>query len=124
MTRNEIVVPDANRKAVTSYVLERLGNKLDEESLDTLKLCIGEACQNVHRHSTDNVAYVTVDCDKHGLTVEIADKGPGFDIANLPLLELGQIGGYGVNIIRTHFGDDAVKSVIGEGTTVTLKVTF
>ena len=124
MTRNEIVVPDANRKAVTSYVLARLSNKLDEDSVDALKLCIGEACQNVHRHSADKVAYVKVECEKHGMTVEIADKGPGFDVDSLPVPVLGQMGGYGVNIIRTHFGMDSVKSVIGEGTTVTLKVTF
>ena len=124
MGSKTIAVPNASRKFITDFVTKRLDGRCDEEVIDNLKLCIGETCQNIVRHSTDKVAYVTVDCDKHGLTVEIADKGPGFDIANLPLLELGQIGGYGVNIIRTHFGDDAVKSVIGEGTTVTLKVTF
>ncbi|HWG73717.1 MAG TPA: ATP-binding protein [Acidimicrobiales bacterium] len=103
---------------------------LADERIDDLKLAVSEACTNAieAQDTITTVAQVTVGVleDDDRLEIHIADRGPGFDPAALPIHppvtdpdRLNFERGLGIPLIRTLVDDVAFEST-PEGTTVRL----
>jgi serine/threonine-protein kinase RsbW len=72
---------------------------------DTARACIvvTEACANAVRHAYDepgHTYHLDLECHQDRLVLRVVDRGKGFDADRLPLPRPGQLGGYGVYLIR------------------------
>jgi signal transduction histidine kinase len=118
-----LTLPDADRSTAWAFIASILDNHgITGQALSDCKLCVGEALQNICRYAQVPTARITVTPTQGAVVVLIADEGDGFDADGLPEPELGQIGGYGVSIIRRLYGRAAVSSSPGRGTEVRLVV--
>ena len=97
-----------------------------EESIDDLKIAISEMCTNAIVHAGNGLAerppitvrYVEGD---GFLTVEVRDRGPGFDPGILEQKREGVLSkGFGIPLIRSLVDDFACESHIGHGTVVSI----
>ncbi len=110
--RIEIRIPPdtGHLPAVRSFLQSLLScegwTRPTDRVLSELQLALQEACVNVIRHSTASgdsdsitVAFVLL---HDGITIEVSDRGRGFDPAKVPEPDatLLKEGGYGVFIIR------------------------
>lgn len=128
--------PDGDYRPVVQLVVAAaaaLEPSLPEDRLDDLRLAVTEACSNaVKVHRTDALDLpVVVSChldDRHRFCVEVHDRGPGFDPAELdPLPEpedprrLEHETGLGVQLIQ-ELADDVSFQRADDGTVVSMAV--
>ncbi len=110
--RLEIRIPPdtAHLPAVRSFLQSLLScggwTTPSDRVVSELQLALQEACVNAIRHSSGSenhesitVAFVLLD---DGITIEVSDRGSGFDPAKVPAPDATRLqeGGYGVFIIR------------------------
>ena len=110
--RFEITVPASPRplRVVRKFLDLLAGHcpevKLSPQALIELQLAIQEACINAIRYGESGrpdarvrVAFIVAE-DR--LTVEVRDRGPGFDPSEVPVPDPEELheGGYGVHIMR------------------------
>jgi serine/threonine-protein kinase RsbW len=79
--------------------------ELSDETLGDLKLAVTEACSNSIRHAYgdgDGSVEVVYELHPDRLVVEVCDDGPGFSVADPPLVGEDGLneGGLGIAIIR------------------------
>jgi ligand-binding sensor domain-containing protein/signal transduction histidine kinase len=108
--------PGANEKNI------RLGTDLRRE----IYLIFKESVNNLAKHSRCTEADLQFQIDRDWLTIKISDNGRGFDVERVINGEHSGLGGHGLLGLRRRAealgGTYAVKSVVGAGTIVTLKV--
>ena len=95
----------------------------DYESLDDIKLAVGEACTNAIQHaSPGQVEEITICCqmEEGRLVIEVLDRGLGFDPAGCPKEPDTELHshGYGLLLIQALMDEVECKSSPGGGTLV------
>jgi serine/threonine-protein kinase RsbW len=119
-------------RLVVDAAVGSLAPRIAGARLDDLKLAVTEACSNaIEAHqSAWSEAPILVRCelDDHHVTVEVADRGGGFDptgVSKLPAatdpLRLRYESGLGIPLMRT-LTDETVFVPSPNGTTVRLTV--
>lgn len=111
--------------------LRQLG--VDAEIIRRVSIAMYEGEINMVIHAGGGVADVEV--DDTGVIIILSDKGPGIADVNLAMQEgystapdgvrsLGFGAGMGLPNMKRYTDDMIVDSVVGEGTTITMKVNF
>jgi anti-sigma regulatory factor (Ser/Thr protein kinase) len=120
-------------RLVVDAAVSSLAPNLGGARLDDLKLAVTEACSNAieahqSRLSVDEPVVVRCELDDQTVTVEVADRGGGFDPADLAALpaatdplRLRHESGLGIPLMRT-LADELVFEQATDGTTVRLTV--
>jgi len=116
------LVPIVRHIAV--HPLRELG--VIEEDIDRVAMIISEACSNVVKHAYTGAADYTVGLKYQAgrLTIVVADHGRGFDYAGVKAPVPGQVGGYGLSLIREYADSFTVTSTIGQGTRLVAEVSL
>ncbi len=97
-----------------------VGDKPVDEHSQALLAALREAVLNAARHA-DGPVQVYVECGPDGVEAFVRDRGPGFEPAAVP----GDRHGVKESIIarmRRHGGDARIRSALGEGTEVRLRL--
>lgn len=126
----ELVIPMIPEMELTATkTAEAVGEfmKLDNDTIDEIKLAIIEACINAmeHSHSPDRRVNVSFEIGDEALTIRIADHGQGFDLiqARSKLDERRTSGtqtrGWGLQIMEELMDEVRVESG-QEGTVITM----
>lgn len=105
-------------RLTTSGIANKIGFSIDD--IEDMKVAVSEACTNAIKHSNDDIFYITYTMLENGLTIEISDKGEGYNIENIPQpdLENPKENGLGLFIIQTLMDDVSVESIENQGTTI------
>lgn len=105
-------------RLTTSGIANKIGFSIDD--IEDMKVAVSEACTNAIKHSNDDIFYITYTMLENGLTIEISDKGEGYNIENIPQpdLENPKENGLGLFIIQTLMDDVSIESVENKGTTI------
>ena len=105
-------------RLTASSVSTRAGFNIDE--VEDIKVAVSEACTNAIKHSSDEKFYVTFELLENGLTIEIEDKGTGYDMDCIaePDLSNPKENGLGLFIIRTLMDEVSTTSKNNQGTIV------
>jgi signal transduction histidine kinase len=97
----------------------RIGADPPDEVAETLAVAVGEALNNVRRHTGPGVkTHVYAESDESGVYVTVLDDGCGFDPDRVTP-GLGFSGAYAA--LRHAGGDCSINSLPGSGTKVTLR---
>ena len=116
---------DTFMSATQMDVLCQFGNLPDRLSpLWTVCLFrfVQEGLNNSYRHAGGKGQTVRAECRDENLIVEVADQGPGFDVA-AAFSKTSRLGLLGLrHRIETLGGDFNIRSTPGEGTTIVLTV--
>ena len=92
----------------------------------TLYRVLQEACCNIVKHAKATKVEVTLSCEDNKLTLEIQDNGIGFDVQKKKEMSGGERCGFGLSMMKERVtllgGTIQIKSVIGEGTTVSVEI--
>ncbi|MBP3907141.1 MAG: ATP-binding protein [Peptostreptococcaceae bacterium] len=101
-----------------SGIANKIGFSLDD--IEDIKVAVSEACTNAIKHSSDEKFYVTFELLENGLTIEIEDKGTGYDMDCIaePDLSNPKENGLGLFIIRTLMDEVSTTSKNNQGTIV------
>ncbi|CEH36068.1 ATP-binding protein [Romboutsia lituseburensis] len=105
-------------RLTTSGIANKIGFSIDD--IEDMKVAVSEACTNAIKHSNDDIFYITYTMLENGLTIEISDKGEGYNIENIPQpdLENPKENGLGLFIIQTLMDDVSIESIENQGTTI------
>ncbi len=105
-------------RLTTSGIANKIGFCLDD--IEDIKVAVSEACTNAIKHSLDNKFYVEYTIFEDGLTIEIIDKGRGYNVDSVdkPNLEEPKESGLGLFIIQSLMDDVKIKSDINSGTSI------
>ena len=101
-----------------SGIANKIGFSLDD--IEDIKVAVSEACTNAIKHSSDEKFYFTFELLENGLTIEIEDKGTGYDMDCIaePDLSNPKENGLGLFIIRTLMDEVSTTSKNNQGTIV------
>ncbi len=113
----------------TKKVLRQLN--VDSKIIKRIVVALYEAEVNVVAHSYGGTVYLDISTDK--IFIKLVDNGPGiedidkamqegFSTASSKVREMGFGAGMGLPNIRKNADELKVESVVGKGTTVTIKV--
>jgi len=119
-------------RLVVDAAVSSLAPNLGGARLDDLKLAVTEACSNaIEAHQsawTDEPVVVRCELDDRTVTVEVADRGGGFDPTDVSAIpevtdpnRLRHESGLGIPLMRT-LADELVFDQATNGTTVRLTV--
>ena len=105
-------------RLTTSGLANKIGFSIDD--IEDIKVAVSEACTNAIKHSSDEKFYVTFELLENGLTIEIEDKGTGYDMDCIaePDLSNPKENGLGLFIIRTLMDEVSTTSKNNQGTIV------
>lgn len=106
-------------RLTASFVANQMG--FDIESIEDIKLAVGEACNNAILHSgTDNTYNLEFVKELDNLIIEVVDFGNGFDIEKYrkPDAEELQENGLGLFIIKSLMDEVEIESNEGTGTKI------
>ncbi|MGL4797269.1 MAG: ATP-binding protein [Paraclostridium sp.] len=105
-------------RLTVSGIANKIGFSLDD--IEDIKVAVSEACTNAIKHSLDEKFYITFSLLENGLTVEIEDKGTGYDMNSVaePDLSNPKENGLGLFIIKTLMDEVTTMSKNNEGTIV------
>lgn len=105
-------------RLTTSGIANKIGFCLDD--IEDIKVAVSEACTNAIKHSLDNKFYVEYTIFENGLTIEVIDKGRGYNVDSVdkPNLEEPKESGLGLFIIQSLMDDVKIKSDINGGTSI------
>ena len=106
-------------RLTASFVANQMG--FDIETIEDIKLAVGEACNNAILHSGSDETY-KLEFIKHSdnLTIEIVDHGKGFSIEKYkkPDAEELQENGLGLFIIKSLMDTVEIETSEGQGTKI------
>ena len=100
--------------------------KLDPQKIDEVKMALIEACINAFEHSDseDRRVNIAFEIGDDELTVQISDRGQGFDLSKvrgeLEKRHEGGRRGWGLTIMEALMDDVQIQSG-DEGTVITMK---
>lgn len=111
--------------------LRQLG--VDPETIRRVSIAMYEGEINMVIHARGGEAIVSV--DDTGVTIVLADKGPGiadveqamqegFSTATDSIRSLGFGAGMGLPNMKRYADDIKIDSIVGKGTTITMRVNF
>ncbi|OJV61689.1 MAG: hypothetical protein BGO41_05560 [Clostridiales bacterium 38-18] len=106
-------------RLTASFVANQMG--FDIESIEDIKLAVGEACNNAILHSgTDNTYNLEFVKELDNLIIEVVDFGNGFNIEKYrkPDAEELQENGLGLFIIKSLMDEVQIESNEGTGTKI------
>ncbi|MGL5711893.1 MAG: ATP-binding protein [Paraclostridium sp.] len=105
-------------RLTVSGIANKIGFSLDD--IEDIKVAVSEACTNAIKHGSDENFYVTFSLLENGLTIEIEDKGEGYDVNSVekPDLSNPKENGLGLFIIETLMDEVSTMSKNDEGTVV------
>ena len=105
-------------RLTTSGIANKIGFCLDD--IEDIKVAVSEACTNAIKHSLDKKFYVEYTIFENGLTIEIIDRGKGYDVDSVdkPNLEEPKESGLGLFIIQSLMDDVEIKSDANNGTSI------
>lgn len=105
-------------RLTVSGIANKVGFSLDD--IEDIKVAVSEACTNAIKHSLDKKFYVTFNLLKNGLSIEVEDKGTGYDMNSVaePDLSNPKENGLGLFIIKTLMDEVSTTSKNNEGTIV------
>jgi serine/threonine-protein kinase RsbW len=106
-------------RLTASFVANQMG--FDIESIEDIKLAVGEACNNAILHSgTDNTYNLEFVKELDNLIIEVVDFGNGFNIEKYrkPDAEELQENGLGLFIIKSLMDEVEIESNEGTGTKI------
>ncbi|WP_306810412.1 anti-sigma B factor RsbW [Paraclostridium sordellii] len=105
-------------RLTVSGIANKVGFSLDD--IEDIKVAVSEACTNAIKHSLDDKFLVEFSILNNGLSIEVQDKGTGYDVDSLqePDLTNPKEGGLGLFIIKTLMDEVNTISNTDEGTTI------
>lgn len=105
-------------RLTVSGIANKIGFSLDD--IEDIKVAVSEACTNAIKHSLDDKFLVQFSVLENGLTIEVEDKGTGYDIESLqePDLTNPKESGLGLFIIKTLMDEVSTISNSDVGTRV------
>ncbi|SCJ39493.1 Serine-protein kinase rsbW [uncultured Clostridium sp.] len=105
-------------RLTVSGLANKVGFSLDD--IEDIKVAVSEACTNAIKHSLDDKFLVQFTILENELSIEVQDKGTGYDVESLqePDLENPKEGGLGLFIIKTLMDEVNTVSNTDEGTTI------
>lgn len=105
-------------RLTVSGLANKVGFSLDD--IEDIKVAVSEACTNAIKHSLDDKFLVQFYVSEKGLTIEVEDKGTGYDVESLqePDLTNPKESGLGLFIIKTLMDEVSTVSNSNEGTIV------
>src|SRR3712207_6058623 len=105
-------------RLTVSGIANKVGFSLDD--IEDIKVAVSEACTNAIKHSLDDKFLVEFSILNNGLSIEVQDKGTGYDVDSLqePDLANPKEGGLGLFIIKTLMDEVNTISNTDEGTTI------
>ncbi|MGL5640888.1 MAG: anti-sigma B factor RsbW [Paraclostridium sp.] len=105
-------------RLTVSGIANKIGFSLDD--IEDIKVAVSEACTNAIKHSLDDKFLVQFSILEKGLTIEVQDKGTGYDVESLqePDLANPKEGGLGLFIIKTLMDEVSTISNTNEGTKI------
>ncbi len=110
-------------RLLASSIARRM--RFSEESIDDLKIAISEMCTNAIVHTGNGregytPILVRFLAGEGFLTIEVSDRGPGFDPSRLLDREPEDLlsRGFGIPLIKSLVDDFACESHVQEGTVV------
>lgn len=106
-------------RVTASFVANQMG--FDIETIEDIKLAVGEACNNAIIHSGSDETYTLEFIKKSDhLTIEVADSGKGFslDRYKTPNAEELQENGLGLFIIKSLMDTVEIETSEGNGTKI------
>jgi len=98
-----------------------VGDRALDGDVQALAMAAREAMVNAAKHSGATQVDVFSEATAEGVEVFVRDRGRGFDPAQVPLDRLGVRGSI-VDRMHRHGGEADVRSVLGEGTEVRLRI--
>ncbi|MGX8796496.1 ATP-binding protein [Fusibacter sp. JL298sf-3] len=111
-------------RLTASFIASQMN--FDIEAIEDIKLAVGEACNNAVLHSgTDETYEMNIINDEHEMTIEIIDKGKGFEIDayTAPSIENLQENGMGLFIIQSLMDEVVINTNDSAGTKIVMKKT-
>lgn len=111
-------VEDAHGVAIDIVVV---GDAPVDENVRALLGASREAAVNAAKHGGGAPVSVYAEVEHDAIEVFVRDRGPGFDLANVPADRMGVRGSI-VGRMERHGGRASVHSVVGEGTEVALRM--
>ena len=116
-------------RLAVSGIAQRCNFNIDE--IEELKICVTEACTNAVIHAYNGKPgeiVVRLLPKKNELTVEVSDKGIGFNVKHIGTAKVQQNRskktpglGLGLTFIKSLTNDLKIKSVPKKGTTITFR---
>ncbi|WP_332841420.1 ATP-binding protein [Paraclostridium bifermentans] len=105
-------------RLTVSGIANKIGFSLDD--IEDIKVAVSEACTNAIKHSLDDKFLVQFSVLENGLTIEVEDKGTGYDVESLqePDLTNPKESGLGLFIIKTLMDEVSTISNSDIGTRV------
>ena len=105
-------------RLTVSGLANKVGFSLDD--IEDIKVAVSEACTNAIKHSLDDKFLVQFSVLENGLTIEVEDKGTGYDVESLqePDLTNPKESGLGLFIIKTLMDEVSTISNSDVGTRV------
>lgn len=105
-------------RLTVSGIANKIGFSLDD--IEDIKVAVSEACTNAIKHSLDDKFLVQFSVLENGLTIEVEDKGTGYDVESLqePDLTNPKESGLGLFIIKTLMDEVSTISNSNVGTRV------
>lgn len=106
-------------RLTASFVANQMG--FDIETIEDIKLAVGEACNNAILHSGSDETYKLEFIKQNdNLTIEIIDQGKGFSIEKYkkPNTEELQENGLGLFIIKSLMDEVEIETSEGKGTKI------
>jgi len=87
---------------------------------------VQECLNNVRKHAKASFVSVQLECNDKNITIRVKDDGKGFDTSLLDELEFDENGGFGLLGMKERVelleGSFSIKSSVGSGTTVCVKL--
>lgn len=105
-------------RLTVSGIANKIGFSLDD--IEDIKVAVSEACTNAIKHSLDDKFLVQFYVLENGLTIEVEDKGTGYDVKSLqgPDLTNPKESGLGLFIIKALMDEVSTISNSDEGTRI------
>ncbi len=105
-------------RLTVSGLANKIGFSLDD--IEDIKVAVSEACTNAIKHSLDDKFLVKLYALENGLTIEVEDKGTGYDVGELKEPDLSNLkeGGLGLFIINSLMDEVSTLSNKEKGTKV------
>jgi len=105
-------------RLTVSGIANKIGFSLDD--IEDIKVAVSEACTNAIKHSLDDKFLIQFSVLENGLTIEVEDKGTGYDVKSLqePDLTNPKESGLGLFIIKALMDEVSTISNSDEGTRI------
>ncbi|MHB1000862.1 MAG: ATP-binding protein [Armatimonadota bacterium] len=91
-----------------------------DEDVDRVSIIITEGCSNVCKYAYKGADNYRIDLEYYAakMVITITDHGCGFDLMIIKAVSSGQVGGYGLSLIREYSDKLDITSMKHQGTKI------